>query len=228
VALAGIASHLLLDLTNQYGERLFLPFSGQWLALDICAIYDFWILAFFLFCLAAPLLSKLVGSEIGAASRRLYPSRAFPILGLAFLLIYDTGRFILHQRALATLDARQYDGASAIRVAAFPNPTNPFRWNGVAETGNAYRFYDLNLLGSFNPQEAQVAFKSEPSPAIDAALRTEPFRIMRDFARFPLWRVLSDESDTQVILTDIRFPFNADAHFDPSGKIETPTFHFSR
>jgi inner membrane protein len=228
VALAGIASHLLLDLTNDYGERLLLPFSGDWLAVDICSIYDFWILALFFLCLAAPLLSRLVGGEIGGMSKQRYPSRAFPILALAFLLLYDGGRFILHRRALATLDARQYDGASAIRVAAFPNPSNPFRWQGVAETTGAYRIYDLNLLRSFNPKDAQVAFKSEASPYITAARQTEPFRVLHDFARFPLWRVVPGESGTDVMLVDLRFAFNAEAHFNGSGKIETSAFRFSR
>jgi inner membrane protein len=228
VALAGIASHLLLDLTNNYGERLLLPFSGRWLALDICAIYDLWIFAFFLFCLAAPLLSKLVGSEIGAATRQRYPSRTFPCLALAFLLLYDGGRFILHQRALAILDAREYDGAPALRVAAFPNPENPFRWKGVAETASSYHTYDLNSLGSFEPLRGQTDFKSELTPAIETANRTEPFLIFRDFARFPLWRAVPTDTGTQVTLIDIRFPFFAQADFDRSGKIRASAFHFSR
>lgn len=228
VAFIGIASHLILDLTNNYGERLLLPFSGEWLAGDICSIYDFWILAFFLFCVAAPLLSKLVGGEIGAMKRQIYPSRGFAILALVFLLLYDGGRFILHQRALAILDARQYDGAAAIRVAAFPTPSNPFRWQGLAETGSAYRIYNLDLLGSFNPQDAQVAVKSENTPEIDAANRTEPFQVMRDFSRFPVWRVVPLETGTQVMLFDLRFAFNAEALVDRSGKIETSAFHFSR
>jgi len=228
VVLIGIASHLLLDLTNNYGERLLLPFSGRWLAGDICAIYDLWIFAFFFLCLAAPLLSKLVGGEIGAPTRRLYPSRAFPWLALIFFLIYDGGRFVLHQRALAILDARQYDEAPALRVAAFPNPSNPLRWQGLAETATTYRMYDLNLVGSFNPQQAQVAFKAEPSSPIDEANRTEPFRILANFARFPIWSVIPTGSGTQVTLIDMRFPFNAQAELDQSGKILTSAFHFSR
>ncbi len=232
VALAGIASHLLLDLTNNYGERLLLPFSGQWLALDICAIYDFWIFAFFLFCLAAPFLSDLVGGEIGAAARHRYPSRFFPGLALFLLLIYDGGRFILHERALATVDARQYDGASALRVAAFPNPSNPARWQALAETASSYRIYDLNLFGPlggfFDPGQGQVAFKSEVTPAIEAANQTEPFRVLRDFARFPLWRSIPSENGTRVTLYDVRFPFLAEAQIDRSDRIESSSFRFSR
>jgi inner membrane protein len=228
VALAGIASHLLLDLTNNYGERLLLPFSGQWLAWDICSIYDLWIWSFFGFCLAAPLLSKLVGGEIGVTVRRTYPSRAFPCLALALLLLYDGGRYILHERALAIINARDYDGAPALRVAAFPNPSNPIRWQGVAETATAYDLFDLALYAPFDPSRGQVVFKAEPSPLIDAANQTEPFQILRNFARFPLWRVIPTDSGTQVILTDIRFPFFTEANFDRFGKIESSIFRFNR
>jgi hypothetical protein len=63
---------------------------------------------------------------------------------------------------------------------------------------------------------------------MDTAFQTEPFRVMRDFARFPLWRVLPSESGTLVTLTDIRFPFNAVVRLDASGKIEKSVFRFSR
>lgn len=228
VALAGIASHLLLDLTNNYGERLLLPFSAQWVAWDLCSIYDLWIWSFFGFCLAAPLLSKLVGGEIGATARRLYPSRTFPCLAIAFLLFYDGGRAILHARALATLNARDYDGAPALRVAAFPNPANPLRWQAVAETDTAYHVFDLPLYAGFDPTRGQVDFKAELNPQFQSANQTEPFRIFKNFARFPLWRAIPTDSGTQVVLGDIRFPFFCSAALDRSGKIESSTFHFSR
>jgi inner membrane protein len=224
VALAGIASHLLLDLTNDYGIRLFLPFDGTWPALDICAIYDLWIFAFFFVCLTAPLLSKLVGSEIGAAGRQRYPSRTFPILALLFVMFYDAGRYMLHERALAVLDARTYDDEPAQRVAAFPNPFNPLRWQGLAETKVAYRIYDLDLAGGFNPAQGQTEFKPETTPSIPA----EPFRILRDFARFPLWHTIPVDNGTEVTLTDLRFPFYSIATLDRSGKILSSEFHFSR
>ena len=39
-ALLGTGSHLLLDFTNAYGVRPFLPFSGRWYAWDIMSIID--------------------------------------------------------------------------------------------------------------------------------------------------------------------------------------------
>ena len=45
VSLVGVASHLVLDLTNVYGIRLLLPFSARWLRLDITSVVDPWIWA---------------------------------------------------------------------------------------------------------------------------------------------------------------------------------------
>src|ERR1039458_1415859 len=42
-ALIGVATHLLLDLSNTYGVRLLLPFSERWLRLDLLNVFDLWI-----------------------------------------------------------------------------------------------------------------------------------------------------------------------------------------
>ena len=44
-SMVAVASHLLLDLTNSYGIRLFLPFSSKWLRLDLTNVVDLWIWA---------------------------------------------------------------------------------------------------------------------------------------------------------------------------------------
>src|ERR1041384_4515345 len=42
-AAIAVGSHLLLDYTNAYGIRLFLPFSAKWLRLDLTPVIDLWI-----------------------------------------------------------------------------------------------------------------------------------------------------------------------------------------
>jgi inner membrane protein len=229
VALAGIASHLLLDLTNSYGERLLLPFSGRWLSLDICAIYDMWIWSFFALCLIAPTISTLVGGEIGVTKTSPYPSRVTPVLALAFLVFYDGGRAILHQRALAILDSREYLDSPALRVAAFPNPTNPLTWRGLAETPGAYRLFDLDLLSTFNPNRFQAVFQAQDNASIEKAKATKPFRILFDFSRFPVWQYTpTGDAGAEVNLSDVNFPFVSSAIFDSQGKLLSTAFHFSR
>ncbi len=224
-ALIAVAAHLLLDLTNAYGVRLLLPFSAKWLRLDLNNIYDVWIWAVFLLCVAGPFVGRLVGSEIasGGAPGQ-HHGRGFAWLALLFVLVYDCGRGVLHARAVATLESILYDGAAAVRVAALPGPANPMLWKGVADTGDFYVVENVDLLESFDPARGQILYKPPPDAAIEAARRTPAFQEMERFSQFPLWRVLPapDLPDGRMVqLSDLRFgppsapAFVATAILDP-------------
>jgi inner membrane protein len=208
-ALIAIATHLLLDLTNTYGVRLFLPFSARWLRLDLMNVYDLWIWAVFLLCIAAPFLGKLVGSEI--ASRDIRPrlhGRGFAWVALVFVLLYNCGRSVLHARAVNELESRIYEDATPARTLAVPGPANPWRWRGVVETADFYAVDDVDLLGEFDPTHATVYRKPAPSPALDAAARLPAFQEFLRFSQFPLWRVSPSpelENGTNVEVLDLRF-----------------------
>ncbi len=206
VALVGVASHLLLDLTNIYGVRLLLPFSGHWFRLDITNVIDLWIWAGLLLAFLAPLLAKLVQSEMGGAQKR-YPGRTSAVAALTFLLLYDGSRFILHERAVATLESRVYGGSPPRRVVASPGPFSVLRWRGVIETANSYRVQEVNLAEEFDAAGGREFFKAEPSPAIDAANRTEAFREFLRFSQYPLWQTSAGEGEntTKVEAMDMRF-----------------------
>ena len=208
-AMIGVASHLLLDLTNSYGIRLFLPFSQDWLRLDTTNVVDLWIWVALLAGIAGPFLSRLVGMEIASGRRRPeYPGRGFAIFALAFVLLYNYGRVALHARAAAELDARVYRGASPLRVAALPCAANPLRWRGVVETEGFYAVDDVDLTGEFDPARATVFYKPDPSPALDAARRTPTMREFLRFSQYPLWRVTPSaeiENGQLVEVFDMRF-----------------------
>ncbi len=206
VALIGVASHLLLDLTNVYGVRLLLPFSARWFRLDITNVIDLWIWGALLLAFLAPLLAKLVQSEMGGAQKR-YPGRASAVAALAFLLLYDGSRFILHERAVATLESHVYGGSPPRRVAAVPGPFSLLRWRGVIETANSYRIQEVNLAEDFDAAGGREFFKAEGSAAIDVANRTEAFREFLRFSQYPLWQTSAGEGENavQVQAMDMRF-----------------------
>lgn len=208
IALIGVASHLLLDLTNVYGVRLLLPFSATWLRLDITGVIDFWIWGALLVALFAPILSRLVNSEIGATRpARGGARRGFAIFAITFLALYDGTRYVAHTRAIETLESRIYSGAAPLRVAAFPT-ANILHWRGLAETGEAFNFQDVNLLGDFDPASGRVFYKPEPSPALEAAQRNPIFQQYLQFAQFPYWQLTpadDPEGATRVEATDLRF-----------------------
>jgi inner membrane protein len=216
-ALFAVATHLLLDLTNTYGIRLYLPFSARWLRLDLTNVYDLWIWAFFLLCIAGPFLGKLVGSEIASRNtQQPLHGRGFAWLALAFLLIYNCGRGVLHARAVGELEARIYEDAAPLRTLAVPGPANPWRWRGIVETADSFAVEDVDLLGEFDPTRATVYHKPAPDPAIQAAGRLPAFQEFLRFSQFPMWRV-SPSSDvpngTTVEVLDLRFGTPAGAAF---------------
>jgi len=208
-ALLAVASHLLLDLTNIYGVRLLLPFSAEWLRLDITSVIDLVIWAILFIGIAAPFLGRLVGGEItsGKLAQRNY-GRGAAIFALSLVLLYDCARGVLHQRAAAILSSYTYDDAEPLRVAALPDPANPLLWRGLVETDGFYAVEDVNLTGDFDPTRAAIFHKPEPDSAIAAARATETFRVFLGFSQFPLWRVIpvsNPENGKEVTLLDMRF-----------------------
>jgi len=201
----GILTHLAFDFTNVYGIRLFLPFSSAWPRLDTVNVLDLFIWALLLLGVAAPALGRLVSTEIGAKPGR---GSGWAIFVLLMLLVYEGGRYVAHDRALRALDARIYEGAAPLRVAAFALTANPFAWRGVVETSDAYIIYSMNILEEFDPGAGRTYYKAPASPAIDAAKKTGPFDSLIQFSSYPLWQItpVSDPQGAQrVQLIDLRF-----------------------
>ncbi len=235
IALIGVVSHLVLDLTNQYGVRLLLPFSGTWFHWDITNVIDLWIWGGLLLALIAPMLARLVNTEIGGSgAARAGGRRGFAIAAIAFLALYDGGRYLTHARAIATLDARIYSGAAPSRVGAFPGP-NIFRWRGVAETPDLVNIEEVDLLGEFDPHAGHVFYKPEPSPAIEAARGTPVFHEFLRFSQYPFWQLTpaeQPENAMNVEAMDLRFgdpqapAFVATAIVDASRHVLRAWFQF--
>ena len=222
VAWLGVLSHLLLDWTNQYGIRFLLPFSPRWYQLDNTMLFDIWIYSAFAVCLFAPLLARLVGSEIGARPRST-AGRGWAIAALLFLSLYCAGRGVIHGRMIDVLNARNYDDSAPLRVAAFPQSSSPFIWRGVVETSAAWHVYTMNLLGAdFDPSVGRTLYKPESNSAMEAAARTPAFQVFQQFAQYPLWQTVPSaevENGTQVDLVDMRFPFHCRAIVDGANRV---------
>jgi len=205
VAMVAVASHLILDLTNTYGVRLLLPFSGRWFHWDLTPIIDLIIWAVLLLGVAAPWFGRLVGSEIGETKRG--AGGGWAVAALLLLSAYDFGRSVAHGRAVALMDSRVYNGLTPRRTGAFPEG-NPLLWEGIAELSNAYVQVPIDVRGRFRPESGVTFYKAERSPAIEAALHTEPFQRFLEFVQYPIWvSELAPELEhaTRVSLVDLRF-----------------------
>jgi inner membrane protein len=227
LACIGVASHLLLDWTNTYGIRLFLPFSSQYVHLDLINLFDLLIWAVLLLGWLGPMMGKLVSSEIGAKSGA---GRGMAILALSFFLIYDFGRFLAHERAIEILNSRLYHDGPPTRVAAFPTAgVSPLEWQGWVERPEFVMRFLMNVRQEFDPEAGSIIYKAAPSPAIDAARLAHPFRVFLQFAQYPLWSVSaadSPEGAHDVAVTDWRFPFAATALVNSSNRVISSSFHY--
>ncbi len=205
LALLGVVSHLMLDFTNLYGIRLYLPFSSAWPRLDITSVVDPWIWTALLLALAGPWISRLVSSEIGGKPST---GRGGAIFALLFLLIYDSGRWVLHQRAVTVQEGRMYRGETPRRVAALPSVANPMQWDGIVETDSAFFVQSVDLAGDFDPAGGRVFYKTDDTAAAQAARATGAFQDLTAFAPFLFWQVTPSpdvENAVQVQAADLRF-----------------------
>ncbi len=201
----GVLSHLAMDWTNIYGIRLLLPFSNEFFRLDSVNVVDFAIWALLLLGVALPALARLVSSEIGAKPGS---GKGWAVVVLCLLACYEGERWLLHDRAVRTLDAHIYDGSTPVRVGAFAVDANPFAWKGVVETAAGFNVFYMNLREEFDPRAGRIYYKPETSAPIEAARKDPRFQSLIGFSNWLLWRITpapEPEGASHVELLDLRF-----------------------
>ena len=205
VAFVAALTHPLLDLTNTYGVRLWLPFSSRWYSWDVLFIVDPWVWTILLVAVLAPMLLRMVQGEIGAPETRgRFAARA----GLLLMVGFICAKSVMHHRAMTLLDAFAYGGKPALRLAAFPRPLgwSPFEWAGFIETEEYYQTPDVDLLlGTYDPTSGQRFYKEPAGAALEAALRSS---VGADYARFAQYRfeqVQKVQGGYVVEMSDLRF-----------------------
>jgi hypothetical protein len=171
-----------------------------------------------------------VGSEIGA-KKSSGAKRGWAWVALVLLIGYEGGRFAAHQRVLAVMSARLYNGKPARRISAIPSRWTPVTWRGVAEGDGYIVDVPVDLNTEFDPSEGRIEYASPPD---QAALRTRPFEVFSRFSQLPFWKTekLADGT-TEVQLIDLRFGtpeqpgFVATAIVDGSGVVRESKFGFT-
>jgi inner membrane protein len=187
--LAGL-SHILLDYTNSYGIRPFWPFSERWISWDIVYIVEPIMLVVLFLGLTVPALFSLINQEI-TSSRKQHkapPGRVAATVALLAVFALWGLRDYEHRRALAVLEARNYQGVNAIRLSAYSYPVNPFRWYGIAETPTFFASMDVNsLTPEVDPEgNMQILYKPEETPVTLAAKQSYLGRVYLSWAQYPI------------------------------------------
>lgn len=206
LALLACLSHLLLDYTNNYGVRLFEPFSYRWYAWDIVFIYEPLLYVALIGGLVLPRLFALINEEIGSRSRR-PRGQIGAILALIGVLAVWGVRAFEHKKAVSALESRLYRDEDPISVSAMPYPLNPFRWYGVAETTGFYARAEV-VNSEVDPQgEMAFRYKPEETDATRAAKQTYLGRVFLDWARYPLLETETLDQPRRYIVRfiDVRY-----------------------
>jgi hypothetical protein len=168
-----------------------------------------------------PPLARLVSSEIGARSQA---GRGIAWFALIFLCGFEFGRWVLHRRAVETLESRVYEGRVPLRSLAMPSYVNPLAWRGLIQLESGYLVYEMNLAREFDPASGNRYFQAEEGPALDAARRTRTFQVFRDFTPVPLWQVTplpEPEGAVQVDGVDMRFALPGEGRFTATAVVES-------
>lgn len=202
--------HIFLDFTNNYGVRPFAPFWPKWYSWDIVFIVDPIILALLIFGLILPGLFSMVTEEIGARKSG-FRGRGGAITALVCIAVLIFVRDFEHRRAVNALYSLTYHNEDPIRASAFPNPLNPFLWNGVIETQDFFEMASVDSkAGEVDPQNtATVRYKPEETQVTLAAKKSYLGRIYLDWAQYPLVEadILPDQRGYIVTFSDLRFAY---------------------
>ena len=206
-AVLGGLLHLFQDFTNNYGVRPFAPFNPQWYSWDIVFIIDPIMLTAMLLGLTLPGLFALITEEIGSRKAQ-FRGRGGAIFALVCVAAIIFVRDFEHRRAVNALNARTYRNEDPVRASAFPQPVNPFSWNGVVETRDFFLLLPVDSgSGEVDPLDQQVVrYKPEETPVTLAAKKSYLGQVYLDWAKHPLVTVESAEGGRhQVRFEDLRF-----------------------
>ena len=208
-SMLGVLSHLLLDWTNSFGIPLLMPFSMHRWRLDTVNIVDIWLSLILWGALAATALVKIVNREIGEKNQT-GARRGWAWAALFLLLSFEGLRWTTHRKAVATMEARLYDGTPALRSTALPNTFNPFTWRGIVEANQFVLIAPvdvspLNLAQAYDPAGGRRYPIIGHIPEMDTALATRPFQVFSRFSQMPYWQTSHMGNGVQVSLMDLRF-----------------------
>ncbi len=204
LCLIGTWSHLLLDFTNSYSVRPFLPFSDRRVSWDIESIFDPVILSIMILGLVIPYLFGMISEEVGET--RKYRGRVSAFICLSLLLCLWFVRDLNHRAAVEKLSAFTYLGEDPEGVYALPHSIDPFHWIGVVETSRAYLVLDVRPdFSARSISRARVFYKPEDSDVLQVARKSRVGRVFLEFARMPVYQIESQDEGTVVTIRDIRF-----------------------
>jgi inner membrane protein len=191
VALLAMATHPLLDFSNTYGLRPFLPFDGTWYYGDTIFIID-------------PIMDLilLLGIIGGAMFRR--ARWAMSLASILGLLLYVGTRVSARNGAQAQLDTYVEGMEDLEHSAVLPRLMDTAVWNGIVETKASFMKINIDTANGVTSEVARMP-KLPMSQLIAKAATARSAAALLEFARFPVTKVHGMQSGYRVTFLDFRF-----------------------
>jgi inner membrane protein len=193
ISYLGVLSHVGLDLLNNYGVRVLMPFSNRWFYLDSVFIIDPWLwLAF--------------GVGIWLAVTRDRERHAQVALIVAAVYI---GAMVVSARIARDIvrdDWRTRHGREPHALMVGPMPLTPFTRMVIVDGGAEYATGVFKWFSRGVTYDGRTVPKNDQHPAVRAAIAKEPrFRAVLIWARFPFYEIERTPRGDIVTLRDVRF-----------------------
>jgi inner membrane protein len=187
----GVLSHVALDLLNNYGVRLLMPFSNRWFYGDAVFIIDPW-------------LWLTLGTGIWLTRRRGIPTAAR--YGLTLAAVYIAAMCINARvaRNVVLDEWRAIRGGAPVSLMVGPQPVTPFRRQVIVDGGLDYETGTLDLLSRRLTLDA-VILRKDTDPRVARAREAPHIRAFLVWSRFPVWTLEETSEGTRVSVSDLRF-----------------------
>jgi inner membrane protein len=193
-------SHILLDYTNNYGVRPFLPFWEKWYSWDIIFIVEP--------ALYVILVTGLVLPAIFSRHDPLPRGRRFAVIALVCVAALYTARDHEHRKAVHAVQQQRFNSAAPVRVSAYPYYWNIFRWYVVAETPDFFATSDIDSRSrEMNNRELEFFSKPPETPVTLAAKKSYLGRVYLDWAQYPLVTQSHTDEGWSVRFRDLRYDY---------------------
>jgi inner membrane protein len=188
----GVILHVLMDLLNNYGVRLLMPFDRRWFYGDVLFIVDPW-------------LWLVLGAGVWIARRMRSPKAA----GVSLLVAsaYVLAMIVSARAARAEIIDRwqQVEGSAPRALMVGPVPVTPLRRDVILDAGDHYETGTFTWLPrSVRFDRDQVA-KHDDDPRVAIAREAPNIRAFLVWSRFPFWTFEPVAGGTRVTVSDMRF-----------------------
>jgi inner membrane protein len=221
VALIAMSTHPLLDYTNTYGLRPFLPWNPTWYYGDLLPIVD-------------PYLDAVLFAGITAGEMFRKNKRFITWLSLGLVILYLGAR--LELRSMATSQVQTFAALTPVteKWGVAPQILNPLVWDGILQSKKQMLKFRIHAWDRLMTETVRLE-RTAPSKIPKQALDSRSATVLLGFARFPVMRARSTDFGSRIQIFDFRFynertntALGSEIALDPAFQIRNETLSFQK